>query len=400
METQRRAGVSESGPLPSKTTAAAVRRAPLGLLAELTHRCPLQCPYCSNPLHLDGVGAELDTGTWQDVMRQAAQLGVLQVHLSGGEPTARRDLEEIVASAADAGLYTNLITAGVLLDRARTEELAARGLDHVQLSIQDVEPANADRIARRKGAHDKKREVARWIREIGLPLTVNATVHRQNLDRLEGIIAFAVEAGAGRLEIAHVQYYGWALANRAALMPTRAQVERSLEIVEEARAQLKGVLVIDFVVPDYYATWPKPCMGGWGRGIVNVTPSGKVLPCHAAETIPGLEFDNVRDKPLAQIWLHGQAFERFRGTDWMVDPCRSCERREIDWGGCRCQAFALAGDAAAADPACVKSSRHAELVALAEREAAGPPAPFVYRRPRRRPSLPAGGAGKAATGRP
>ena len=244
METQRRAGVSESGPLPSKATAAAVRRAPLGLLAELTHRCPLQCPYCSNPLHLDGVGAELDTGTWQDVMRQAAQLGVLQVHLSGGEPTARRDLEEIVASAADAGLYTNLITAGVLLDRARTEELAARGLDHVQLSIQDVEPANADRIARRKGAHDKKREVARWIREIGLPLTVNATVHRQNLDRLEGVIAFAVEAGDGRLEIAHVQYYGWALANRAALMPTRAQVERSLEIVEEARAQLKGVLVM------------------------------------------------------------------------------------------------------------------------------------------------------------
>jgi pyrroloquinoline quinone biosynthesis protein E len=364
------------------TEAAERRRAPLGLLAELTHRCPLQCPYCSNPLQLEGGGAELDTAAWQDVMRQAAQLGVLQLHLSGGEPTVRRDLEDIVAGAADAGLYTNLITAGVLLDRARLAELAARGLDHVQLSIQDVAAANGDRIAHYEGAHARKRALARWVGEIGLPLTINAPVHRQNLDRLEGIIEFAVGAGAGRLEVAHVQYYGWALANRAALMPTRAQVERSFEIVAAARERLKGVLVIDFVVPDYYATWPKPCMGGWGRGIINVTPSGKVLPCHAAETIPGLVFDNVRDKPLAQIWLHGQAFERFRGTDWMIEPCRSCERRGIDWGGCRCQAFAFTGDAAAADPACVKSWRHAELVALAEREAAAPPPVFRYRRPR------------------
>ena len=180
------------------------------------------------------------------------------------------------------------------------------------------------------------------------------------------IVDFAVDVGAGRLEVAHIQYYGWALANRAALMPTREQVKRSAEIVEAARERLKGILVIDFVVPDYYATWPKPCMGGWGRGIVNVTPSGKVLPCHAAETIPGLVFDNVRDRPLADIWLHGQAFETFRGTDWMLEPCRSCERREVDWGGCRCQAFAVAGDARAADPACVKSPRHAEMVALAD----------------------------------
>ena len=220
----------------------------------------------------------------------------------------------------------------------------------MQLSIQDVEPANADRIAHYEGAHAKKRELARWAGELGLPLTINAPVHRQNLDRLPDIIDFAVETGAGRLEVAHIQYYGWALANRAALMPTRAQVKRSAEIVEAARERLKGILVIDFVVPDYYATWPKPCMGGWGRGIVNVTPSGKVLPCHAAETIPGLVFDNVRDKPLAEIWLHGQAFETFRGTDWMIEPCRSCERREIDWGGCRCQAFAIAGDAARRRP--------------------------------------------------
>jgi pyrroloquinoline quinone biosynthesis protein E len=371
-------------------------RAPVGLLAELTHRCPLQCPYCSNPLRLESVGAELDTATWQDVLRQAARLGVLQLHLSGGEPTARRDLEDIVAGAAEAGLYTNLITAGVLLDRARLEELAVRGLDHVQLSIQDVEPANADRIAHYRGAHQRKRELAGSARELGLALTINAPVHRQNLDRLERIIDFAVETGAGRLEVAHVQYYGWALENRAALMPTRAQVERSFAIVREARERLKGILVIDFVAPDYYATWPKPCMGGWGRGIINVTPSGKVLPCHAAETLPGLQFDNVRDKPLAQIWLHGQAFEKFRGTDWMTEPCRSCERREIDWGGCRCQAFALVGAAAAADPACVKSSRHEEFVALAEREAGAPPPPFVYRRPRKSGSLRTRGAGKAA----
>ena len=365
----------------------ACERAPIGLLAELTHRCPLQCPYCSNPLALEGAGGELTMAEWQDVLRQAARLGVLQVHLSGGEPTVRRDLEEIVATAVEVGLYTNLITAGVLLTRARLEELAARGLDHVQLSIQDVQPANADRIAHYEGGHAKKRELARWVCEFGLPLTINAPVHRQNLDRLPDIIDFAVEVGAGRLEVAHIQYYGWALANRAALMPTREQVRRSADIVESARERLKGILIIDFVVPDYYATWPKPCMGGWGRGIVNVTPSGKVLPCHAAETIPGLVFDNVRDKPLAEIWLRGQAFQQFRGTDWMIEPCRSCERREIDWGGCRCQAFAIAGDARAADPACVKSSRHAEMVALAEREAGAPPPPLVYRRPRKPASL-------------
>jgi pyrroloquinoline quinone biosynthesis protein E len=365
----------------------ACERAPIGLLAELTHRCPLQCPYCSNPLALEGTGSELTTAEWQDVLRQAARLGVLQLHLSGGEPTVRRDLEEIVATAAEVGLYSNLITAGVLLTPARLEGLAKRGLDHVQLSIQDVEPASADRIAHYRGAHDKKRELARWVREIGLPLTINAPVHRQNLDRLPEIIGLAVEMGAGRLEVAHIQYYGWALQNRAALMPTRTQVRRSAEIVEAARERLKGILVIDFVVPDYYATWPKPCMGGWGRGIVNIAPSGKVLPCHAAETVPGLVFDNVRDKSLAEIWLHGQAFQTFRGTDWMVEPCRSCERREIDWGGCRCQAFALAGDPRAADPACVKSPHHAAMVALAEREAAAPLPPFVYRRPRRAASL-------------
>ena len=387
--------MSETGPLRSRENGAtACPRAPVGLLAELTHRCPLQCPYCSNPLELERAGTELDTAAWQDLLRQAARLGVLQLHLSGGEPTVRRDLEDIVATAANVSLYTNLITAGVLLTRQRLERLAACGLDHVQLSIQDVDPANADRIAHYEGGHARKRQVAHWVRETGLALTINAPVHRQNVDRLAGIIDFAVEVGAGRLEVAHVQYYGWALKNRAALMPARAQVMSSAEIVRKARERLKGVLVIDHVVPDYYATWPKPCMGGWGRGIVNITPSGKVLPCHAAETIPGLQFDNVRDKPLAEIWLNGQAFQKFRGIEWMLEPCRSCDRREIDWGGCRCQAFALAGDAAAADPACVKSSRHADLVALAEREASLPPPEFVYRRPR--PAAPLQASGPVA----
>jgi PqqA peptide cyclase len=357
-------------------------KAPVGLLAELTHRCPLQCPYCSNPLALERVAAELDTETWLDVLAQAAELGVLQLHLSGGEPTVRRDLEEIVAQAAKVGLYSNLITAGVLLTRERLERLAAAGLDHVQISLQDTSAANADRIAHYANGHARKLEVAGWVRDLGLPLTINAPVHRQNIASLPAFIDLAVHLGASRLEVAHVQYYGWALTNRQALMPTRAQVAESAEIVAKARERLKGILVIDFVVPDYYARRPKPCMGGWGRGIINITPSGKVLPCHAAETIPGLTFHNVRTSRLRDIWLHSPAFNAFRGTAWMQEPCRSCEFREQDWGGCRCQALAFAGAAEATDPACSKSSLHAAFTAVAEQEAAAAPSEFVYRRPR------------------
>ena len=362
------------------TTNLACARAPIGLLAELTYRCPLQCPYCSNPLSMDRTDAELTAAEWEDVMRQAADLGVLQVHLSGGEPTVRQDLEPIVETAVAAGLYTNLITSGVTLTRERLARLAKLGVNHVQLSIQDVEPANAERISAYRGGAEKKREVARWVTELGLPLTINAVIHRQNIEHLPAIIDYAVEVGAGRLEVAHTQYYAWALKNRAALIPTKEQFLRSVEITNAAKERLKGILVFDVVAHDHYAVRPKPCMGGWGRSLVDVTPSGKVLPCHACETIPGLKIDNIRDKPLAEIWSNGQAFQKFRGTHWMKEPCRSCERREIDWGGCRCQALAMTGDAAEADPACALSAWHREFAALAERESHAPPPPFIYRR--------------------
>ena len=359
--------------------------APVSLLAELTHRCPLQCPYCSNPLALDKAGVELDTATWLRVLDEAAELGVLQVSFSGGEPTLRRDLEDLLARAAGLGLYSNLITAGVLLDEARLHALIEAGLDHLQLSVQDAEAGNADRIGGCRGGHVKKLRLAELMRAAGIPLTINAVVHRQNVDNLEAIIELAEACGAKRLEVAHVQYYGWALVNRAALMPTREQTERSVAVIEAAKERLKGVLAFDYVIPDYYARYPKPCMGGWAKQNLNVTPSGKVLPCHAAETITALEFDNVKDRPLAQIWYEGAAFNAFRGTDWMAEPCRSCPRKTVDFGGCRCQAFALTGDARATDPACSLSPRHQDLVATAEREAHAPPPAFTYRKPQNSP---------------
>jgi len=337
---------------------------PIGLLAELTHRCPLGCPYCSNPLQLEQRADELDAATWRRVLVEAAALGVLQVHLSGGEPASRRDLVEIVGACAAAGLYSNLITSGIGLTEARVEALAKAGLDHVQLSIQDCEEASADRIAGYSGAYARKRKAAEWVTGSGLPLTINAVIHRANIARVTQIVEAAVELGARRVEIAHTQYYGWALANRSGLMPTPEEAASAWAAVEAMRARLEGAIVIDHVAPDYHAHTPKPCMGGWGRKTLNVSPSGKVLPCHAAETIPGLEFWGVRDHSLAEIWREAPAFNAFRGTDWMAEPCRSCPRREIDYGGCRCQALALVGDARATDPVCHLSPRH-DLIAAA-----------------------------------
>jgi pyrroloquinoline quinone biosynthesis protein E len=338
---------------------------PIGLLAELTHRCPLACPYCSNPLALESRANELDAAIWARVFAEAAELGVLQVHLSGGAPTRRRDLPEIVGHCAKSGLYSNLITSGIGLSEGLVETLAERGLDHVQLSIQDVEEASADRIASYRGAHAKKRQAARWVTATGMPLTINAVIHRANARRATAIVELAVELGARRVEIAHAQYYGWALANRAALMPTREEADEAWAAVEAMRDRLAGTIVIDHVAPDYHARTPKPCMGGWGRKTVNVTPSGKVLPCHAAETIPGLEFWTIVDHSLADIWYNAPAFNAFRGFDWMAEPCRSCDRREIDYGGCRCQALALLGDARATDPVCHLSPRHGLVAAIA-----------------------------------
>ena len=352
---------------------------PLALLAELSHRCPLQCPYCSNPLQLERAGAELDTATWQRVLGEAAALGVLQVHFSGGEPMVRRDLPALVQHATEVGLYSNLITSGVLSDPAPFAALVEAGLEHVQLSIQDADAANGDRIAGLAGAQAKKHAFAAMVRDAGLPLTINAVVHRQNLSNLPRMIDLAVALGASRIEVAHVQYYGWALVNRDALLPTREQLDRATETVEAARVRFKGILVIDYVVPDYYARRPKACMGGWGRRFLNVSPAGKVLPCHAAESLPGFDFPSVRKASLAEIWYGAEAFERFRGTSWMPDPCRSCERREIDWGGCRCQAFALTGDAARVDPACALSPDH-HLLDVARRQAQAPSPDLVYRR--------------------
>ncbi|MEM8759494.1 MAG: pyrroloquinoline quinone biosynthesis protein PqqE [Pseudomonadota bacterium] len=347
---------------------------PISMLAELTHRCPLSCPYCSNPLELAARSLELDTETWTRVFREAARLGVLQLHLSGGEPAGRRDLEEITAAAVEAGLYTNLITSGIGLTEKRLAALDAIGLDHVQLSLQGVNEAMADRIGGYKGGFKRKMQVAEWIAALGFPLTLNAVMHRQNLGDLEETIGMAVAMGARRLEVACVQFHGWAIKNKAALMPSKEQALEARRVVDEARARLRGVLVIDFVPPDYHAAFPKACMGGWGSTGLNITPDGKVLPCHAAESIPHLTFENVRDRNLKDIWYTSPAFNAYRGDDWMQEPCRSCERKKIDHGGCRCQAMALAGDASATDPVCSKSLRHAEVMANLLKDMAADPA--------------------------
>ncbi|MEM8876567.1 MAG: pyrroloquinoline quinone biosynthesis protein PqqE [Pseudomonadota bacterium] len=354
-------------------------QAPIAMLAELTHRCPLSCPYCSNPLELQNKALELSAEDWAEAFQQAAGIGVLQLHLSGGEPAARRDLEEIVHAAVEAGLYTNLITSGVGLTKRRLEELNEIGLDHVQLSVQGVNKEIADRIGGYKGGFERKMQVAAWIGEIGFPLTLNAVMHRQNLDSLTATIELAEELGARRLEVACVQFHGWAAVNRSALMPTLEQARAARDTVNEARDRLAGQMLIDFVPPDYYSRFPKACMGGWGSTGLNVSPDGTVLPCHAATTIPELTFDKVTERPLSEIWYDGAAFNAFRGTDWMPELCRSCERREIDWGGCRCQALALAGDARATDPICSRSPKNAEVRAAAAAHAVED-APLVFRR--------------------
>lgn len=353
---------------------------PFAMLAELTHRCPLQCPYCSNPLALENKNSEMSTQQWCDVFQQASAMGVLQVHFSGGEPTLRKDLEQLVEIVSELDMYSNLITSGVNLTAERINNLAALGLSHVQVSIQDSQEQLANQIGGHPGGYQAKLTAAKAVRSAGLSLTINAPIHRINIDHLESIIDLAVRLDAARLEVAHVQYYGWAYYNREFLMPTREQLETATQIVEQARIDLQGRMAIDYVVPDYYAKKPKSCMNGWGRQFLNVTPSGKVLPCHAAESITDLSFDKVTEKPLLEIWQSSKAFAMYRGTEWMPEQCQKCERREIDWGGCRCQAFAITGDASNMDPACERSPYHEYLLNIAETGSSKNNTDFEYRR--------------------
>jgi len=338
---------------------------PYSLLAEITHRCPLHCPYCSNPANLASSRDELQTGEWKRVLGEAAELGVLHVGFSGGEPLQRADLVELAAAARAAGLYSNLITSSLGLNRRRAEELKQAGLDSVQISFQSDQETLADRIAG-ASAHVKKLEAAQMVREIGFPLTMNVVLHRGNIERLEQIISLAESLGAERLELANTQYYGWAFKNRAALLPTREQVESATRIAGAAKERLRGRMELLFVIPDYYSDRPKPCMNGWGNRYLTVNPAGEVLPCPTAGEIKGLRFDNVREKALGWIWAESEAFNRFRGTGWMPEPCRSCEFREVDFGGCRCQAALITGDATVTDPACSLSPYREKLTQFVE----------------------------------
>ena len=357
---------------------------PYTLVAELTYRCPLRCVYCSNPLEYARHGDELDTHEWLRVFREAEDLGVVQLNLTGGEPLIRDDLEALVEGARALDLYTNLITSGVPLGRERLRGLRALGLDNVQLSIQDVVPAASDRIAGVR-AFERKLQVAAWVKELAMPLTLNVVLHRENLDHVPEIIALAERLAVDRLELANTQYLGWALLNRRALLPTREQLEQARGAAVEAKRRLKGRMEVLFVLPDYYSDFPKACMDGWGRRFIIVSPDGLALPCHVAHTLPGIEWESVRHRPLSEIWRESPGFQSFRGEAWMPEPCRSCDRRALDFGGCRCQAFHLTGNAAATDPACSLSPDHG-LIQAARADAAETPGastPFVYRSPKR-----------------
>ena len=337
---------------------------PFGLLAELTYRCPLACAYCSNPLNMADYSDELATDEWRRVLVQARDLGVLQCHLSGGEPLLRRDLVDIVSEAHDLGLYTNLVTSAFGLSRSTAERLRSCGLDHVQVSIQADEPALSDRIAGTP-SFDRKIEAMRLVKELGWPLTMNVVLHRQNIDRVADVLALAEQVSADRVELANTQYYGWAWRNRGALLPSRGQLEAAEVVVRAARERLQDRMDVIYVIPDYYSRYPKPCMGGWAARQLTVTPNGDVLPCPAAQSLP-LPKASVREDTLERIWTGAPVMTAFRGTNWMPEPCRSCLRREVDFGGCRCQAFQLTGDAARTDPVCHLSPEHDLVVRAVE----------------------------------
>jgi pyrroloquinoline quinone biosynthesis protein E len=336
---------------------------PLALIAELTHRCPLHCVYCSNPLELEQRANELSTDVWARVFREASELGVLQADLTGGEPLARTDIADLIRAARAAGLYVNFITSGLPFDEGKLASLVEAGLDHLQLSFQGAQEEIAQEISGTK-SHAQKLRVLGWLRNFRVAVTLNFVIHRRNIDQIPEMLAIAESSSATRIEFASVQYYGWAFANRENLLPTREQLDGSMELIKQAQERLKGKIRIESVVPDYYAKYPKACMGGWGRKLVLITPNGDALPCHAARVIPGLSFANVKDQSLREIWENSTAFQKFRGEDWMQEPCKTCDRREQDFGGCRCQALLLAGDAAATDPVCSLSPLRPKVDAI------------------------------------
>ena len=351
---------------------------PFSLLAEITHRCPLHCLYCSNPLELVRRGDELPTRTWLRVVEEAAELGVLQLHLSGGEPLARSDLVVLLERATRLDLYANLITSGVGLTRARAGALREAGLRSVQLSLQAADPRESQAIA---GGDfwEQKMAAAREVRRAGISLSMNFVLHRRNLARITELLALAAALGAERVELANTQYYGWAWRNRGTLLPPRAMVERAEEEVRKFRERIGAGMEVVWVIPDYHAAFPKPCMNGWGRMFLTVSPDGRALPCPAAYVIPDLVLPSVRDRSLRCIWYESPAFNRFRGFDWMTDPCRSCPMRFADYGGCRCQAHLVAGNAAATDPVCTYSPDHHLVAAAVEEAPRGDPGWGTYR---------------------
>ena len=351
---------------------------PLWLLAELTYRCPLHCVFCYNPTELERAGAELSTAQWVDVMRQARALGAAQLGFSGGEPLVRDDLEELVQEARRLGYYTNLLTSGVGLTAERARRLKDAGLDHVQLSFQDSTREMNDFLSHTKTFELKKR-VARIIKEHDWPMVMNCVLHRHNLPHVGAIIDMALELEAEYLELANTQYYGWAWRNRDHLMPTRAQLEQAEAVVQSYRERIGNRCRLLFVVPDYFEERPKACMNGWGSVFLSIAPDGLAMPCHNARDLPGLQLPDVREHAIADIWQRSQAFNAYRGQDWMQEPCRSCDERYKDFGGCRCQAFMVTGDAAAADPVCSKSPMHERIVQLREQAATRRQMPIVFR---------------------
>ena len=339
---------------------------PLWLLAELTYRCPLQCPYCSNPLDIARVERELDTDEWIRVLRESRAMGAMQLGLSGGEPLIRRDLETIIAEARDLGYYSNLITSGVGMDSDRVARFKEAGLDHIQISFQASDEELNDYLGGTQ-SFQHKLDMARAVKSQGYPMVLNIVIHRHNIDQIEDILRMTIDLQADYVELASTQYYGWSKLNVDTLLPTRAQLQAAEAVAHRYQERMKDRMKIIYVVPDYYETRPKACMNGWGSILLTIAPDGTALPCHAAAQLPGLEFPNVRDHSIEAIWSDSDAFNRFRGFDWMQEPCRSCPEKTKDFGGCRCQAYMMTGDATAADPVCDKSPHHAELVSEVER---------------------------------